>query len=285
MTVMGVLVAVAVLTHYGNTIRYVDETQATRNFWWQVAWRAPKIEEGVTLIAMYPNSPLSEDYFIWSPASFIYYPEKQSNNPVQVKLPAAVLDGNTVTQITTNGGVENPLRRGNYLERDFGNVLVMVQSSENSCVRFLNGNSPELNSFDDGRIVMVAPYSNLDAVVTEGEMPAVPTNVFGSEPERGWCFYYQQADFARQRGEWDEVTSLLDEALDKGYYPNDALEWIPFMQAYAVQGDVDEMREMTKLIVLDKYLRLQVCNNMKYLAENESLSAEVNEFIAKKVCE
>lgn len=284
-TALGVLVAVAVLTHYGNTIRYAYETEATRNFWWQAAWRAPKIEEGVTLLAMYPNSPLSEDYFIWSPANFIYYPEKQSNNPVVVKLPAAVLDGNTVVQVTTNGGVETPLRRGNYLERDFGNVLVMVQSSANSCVRFINGNLPELNSFDDGRIVMVAPYSNLDAVVTDGEMPVVPSQVFGSEPERGWCYYYQQSDLARQRGDWDAIPDFLDEALTKGYYPNDPLEWIPFMQAYAVQGNVDEMREMTKLIVLDKYLRLQVCNNMKYLAENESLSSEVNEFITKKICE
>ena len=284
-TVMGVLIVVAVLTHYGNTIRYVDETQATRNFWWQVAWRAPQIEAGVTLLAMYPGSPLSEDYFIWSPANFIYYHEKQSSNPVVVKLPAAVLDGNTVTQVTTNGGVETPLRRGNYLERDFGNVLVMVQSSPNSCVRFINGASPELNSFDDGRIVMVAPYSKLDSVVTDGAIPVVPEHVFGNEPERGWCFYYQQADLARQRGEWNAVTTSLDEALDKGYYPNDPLEWIPFMQAYAVQGNVDEMREMTKLIVLDKYLRLQVCNNMKYLAENETLSSEVNEFIAKKICE
>jgi hypothetical protein len=285
LTVLGVLAAVAVLTHYGNTVRYADETQATRNFWWQVAWRAPMIEEGVTLLALYPNSPLSEDYFIWGPANMIYYPQKQPNHPVMVKLPAAVLDGNTVTQVTTNGGVETPLRRGNYLERDFGNVLVMVQSSPNSCVRFLNGASPELNAFDDGRIMQVAPYSKLDAVVTDGEMPSVPEHVFGSEPERGWCFYYQQADLARQRGDWQAVTDLLDEALDKGYYPNDPLEWIPFMQAYAVQGDVNEMREMTKLIVLDKYLRLQVCNNMKYLAENEALSTEVNDFITKRICE
>ena len=284
-TVLGVLVSIAVMTHYGNTIRYAYETEATRNFWWQVAWRAPKIEEGVTLLAMYPGSPLAEDYFIWGPANMIYYPEKQSNNPVTVKLPAAVLDGNTVTQVTTNGGVETPLRRGNYLERDFGNVLVMVQSSENSCVRFINGASPELNSYDDGRIVMVAPHSRLEAVATDGEIPTVPEHVFGSEPERGWCFYYQQADLARQRSEWDKIPALLNEALDKGYYPNDPLEWIPFMQAYAMQGNVEEIREMTKLVVLDRYLRLQVCNNMKYLAENETLSSEVNDFITKRICE
>ena len=279
------LLGVSVLTHHGNAVRVADETEATRNFWWQVAWRAPKIQDGVTLIVLYPGSPLSEDYFIWGPANFIYYPEKQDANPLTIKLPAAVLDGSTVTQITTNGGVETPLRRGNYLERDFGNVLVMTQSSADSCVRFINGKSPELNSFDDGRIVMVAPYSKLEAVVTEGEIPAVPLEIFGAEPERGWCYYYQQADLARQRGDWSEVTTLLDEALDKGYYPNDPLEWIPFMQAYAVQGNVDEISKMTKLVILDKYLRLQVCNNMKYLARNETLSDEANEFIMKKICE
>lgn len=279
------LLGVSVLTHHGNAVRVADETGATRNFWWQAAWRAPMIREGVTLIALYPGSALSEDYFIWGPANFIYYPEKQDKNPLVVKLPAAVLDGNTVTQIATNGGVETPLRRGNYLERDFGNVLVMVQSSSGSCVRFIDGDSPELNSFDDGRIVLVAPYSSLDSVITEGEMPVVPTNVFGAEPERGWCFYYQQADLARQRGDWNAIPVLLDEALEKGYYPNDPLEWIPFMQAYAVQGNLEKIGDMTKLVVLDKYLRLQVCNSMKHLAENETLSAEVDDFIAKKICE
>lgn len=279
------LLGVSVLTHHGNAVRVADETEATRNFWWQVAWRAPKIKEGVTLITLYPGSPLSEDYFIWGPANFIYYPEKQNANPLVIKLPAAVLDGNTVTQITTDGGVETPLRRGNYLERDFGNVLVVTQSNPDSCVRFINGASPELNSYDDGRITMVAPYSKLDAVVTEGETPAVPVEIFGAEPEHGWCYYYQQADLARQREEWDTVTTLLEEALDKGYYPNDPLEWIPFMQAYAVQGKVDEINKMTKLVILDKYLRLQVCNNMKYLAGKEPLPDGVDEIITKKICQ
>ncbi len=283
-TVVGLLVAVAILTHYGNTIRSVYETEATRNFWWQVAWRAPQIEEGVTLIALYPGSPLSEDYFIWSPANFIYYPEKQSNDPVVVKLPAAVLDGNTVTQITTNGGVETPLRRGNYLERDFGNVLVMVQSSSDSCVRFIDGRSPELNSYDDGRIVMVAPYSRLDSVTTDGEAPVVTEEVFGTEPERGWCYYYQQADLARQRGDWESIPVLLNEALDKGYYPNDGLEWMPFMQAYAVQGDVEEIKSMLKLVAADKYLRLQVCNSMKSLMTSETLDGDVTALIEKNIC-
>ena len=282
--VMGVLVSIAVMTHYGNTIRYVYETEATRNFWWQVAWRAPQIEEGVTLIASYPGSPLAEDYFIWGPANFIYYPEKQSNNPVVVKLPAAVLTGDVINQITTNGGVETPLRRGNYLERDFGNVLVMIQTNPNGCVRLINGDAPELSPSDADRLVLIAPHSRLNAVIAEGESPTPPANIFGAEPEHGWCYYYQKADLARQRGEWEKISMLLEQALAAGEYPNDSLEWMPFLQASAVLDDVDKVRSTVKLVIADKFLRLQVCEIMTDFMKKETLSDEMKSVIEHGIC-
>jgi hypothetical protein len=285
-TVLSLFVAIAILTHYGNAMRYVNETAATRNFWWQVSWRAPMIKEGVTLIASYPQSGLSEDYFIWGPANFIYYPEKQNANPVEIKLPAAVITRDVINQITTNGGTETPLRRGNYLERDFGNVLVIIQSSSNGCVRFINGDAPELSPNDADRLILIAPHSKLENVlVAETESPPVPSYVFSKEPERGWCYYYQKADLARQRGKWEQIPILLKEALDKGYYPEDALEWMPFLQAYAVQGNVEKMRSTLKLVALNKQLSLQTCAIMRNFIEQETLNQEVIDFIQKKVCE
>jgi hypothetical protein len=283
-TVIGILVSVAVLTHYGNTIRSVYETKATRNFWQQVAWRAPNIEDGVTLVVSYPNSPLAEDYFIWGPANFIYRPEKQSANPVIIKLPAAVLTGDVVNQIVADNGVETPLRRGNYLERDFGNVLVMIQTSENGCVRIIDGNAPELSPADADRLKLIAPRSRLDAVITDGESPTLPANIFGKEPEHGWCYFYQKADLARQRGEWEKVPALLNQALDGGYYPNDSLEWMPFLQAAAIQDDVKQVREMTKILTADKILGIQVCNLMTGFAQKETLSDEMKATIEQGIC-
>ncbi len=282
--VIGILVSIAVLTHYGNTIRSVYETKATRNFWQQVAWRAPNIEDGVTLIASYPNSPLAEDYFIWGPANFIYRPEKQSANPVVIKLPAAVLTGDVVNQIAAGNGVETPLRRGNYLERDFGNVLVMIQTSENGCVRIIDGDAPELSPSDADRLKLIAPRSRLGAVITDGESPTPPANIFGTEPEHGWCYFYQKADLARQRGEWEEIPVLLNQALDGGYYPNDSLEWMPFLQAAAVQDDVKQVREMTKILTADKILGIQVCSLMTDFAQKETLSGEMKSAIEQGIC-
>jgi len=279
------LVAVAILAHYGNAVKAADETHATRNFWWQAAWRAPQIKEGTTLLASYVGSPLSEDYFVWGPANLIYYPEPQNGPQVRVKLPAAVLaDNNVVIKTITNGGSETPLRRGNFLERNFGNVLVMAQSSSNRCVRFIDGDAPELSPADQQRLFLVAPFSNLDNVVTEGESKIPPAIIFGEEPVHGWCYFYQKADLARQRAEWEQIPDLLNKALDNGYYPEDPLEWMPFLQASAVLGDEDQVRKMAKLIATDKFLLKQACIIMTEFRNNETLSTDMILVIEKNIC-
>ncbi len=282
--VLVFFVMVAVLTHYGNAVTAANETDATRNFWWQAAWRAPQIKEGTTLIASYPNGPLSEDYFVWGPANMIYYPEPQKAPEVMVKLPAAVLADNVVLKIISTGGTETPSRRGNYLERDFENVLVMIQTSANGCVRFINGNAPELSSSDLQRLFLVAPYSHLESVIPEGEFHTPPEVVFGAEPAHGWCFYYQKADLARQRGEWEQIPILLKEALANGNHPEDALEWMPFLQAAAVLGEVDQVRDTTKLIAIDKFLLGQACEIMTEFMNKETLKDEVVLVIEKNIC-
>lgn len=284
-SILSFFIAVAVMTHYGNAVKAVNETLATRNFWWQVAWRAPQIRPGVTLIASYPGSPLSEDYFVWGPANLIYYPEKQNANPVEIQLPAAVLTDDVVLKIITDGGVETPLRRGNYLERDFGNVLVMIQSQSNGCARIINGDVPELSPQDHQRLFLIAPNSQLENVIPTGEFQTPPFVVFGAEPERDWCFYYQKADLARQLGEWEQIPDLLKEALNQGYYPEDGLEWMPFLQAYAVLGNEDKMRATAKLVTTDKFLRLQVCDIMTSFMNQETLNDEIRTVIEHAICE
>ena len=195
-----------------------------------------------------------------------------------------MLTDDVVLEIATNGGVETPLRRGNYLERDFGNVLVMIQSRSNGCVRMINGDVPELSPLDQHRLLLIAPFSRLENVRTEGEFPTPPAVVFGGEPEHGWCYFYQKADLARQRGDWEQIPVLLKEALDAGHYPEDALEWMPFLQASAVLGDVEQMRSTAKLVTIDKFLRLQVCNIMTDFMEKETLNNEVKSVIEHNIC-
>ena len=285
MTLLGFLVAVSVLTHFGNAIRVMNETEVVRDFWWQVAWRAPGIRAGTTLVASYPGVGIQEDYFIWGPANLIYYPEKQNQVPIEIKLPAAVLTNDVVLKIMTGKGVETPERRGNFLTRDFDHVLFIVQTSQDSCVRILDGNATELSSRDSQRTMLVAPYSQLDTVLLDSAFHEPPQSIFGPEPAHEWCYYYQKAALARQQGNWETIHEIYREALNQGLYPNDSAEWIPFAQAYMILGDLDKLRALKKIIVADPYLTAQTCQILTDMAPDYDIEPKVRTFVQNSFCE
>jgi len=282
----GFLIAIAVMTHYGNSVRAAIETETVRNFWWQVAWRAPEFKPGVTLVANYPASAIQEDYFVWGPANFIYHPEKQQSVPIEIQLPAAVLTNDVITQILSQKGEESPLRRGNLLTRNFDNILVISQASTNSCVRIIDGGTAELSVLDQERIMLVAPNSNIENVLSEGDNPIPPSSVFGDEPVHDWCYYYQKASLARQRADWETIVSLGNEAQKIGLNPNDQIEWMPFLQAFAILNDVKEVKKLSTRINIESFYRYQACQNLNALTvSGYPLSSEMQDAVDKFFCE
>jgi hypothetical protein len=285
MALIGFLVAVSVLTHHANAVRVAGETAVIRNFWWQVAWRAPDIQYGATLLASYPGVGIQEDYFVWGPANLIYHPEKQAQVPIEIKLPAAVLSDEVVLKIMTGTGVETPERRGNALTRDFDNVLFIVQTSQDSCVRLIDGNAPELSSRDSHRTMVVAPYSRLDNVLPDTAFHEPPRTIFGAEPSHDWCYYYQKAALARQQEDWEAIRVLHQEALELGLYPNDSVEWLPFAQAYTALGDLDKLQTLKKIILADPYLTAQTCQILTAMSASHPIDPEIQTFVQNAFCE
>jgi hypothetical protein len=89
---------------------------------------------------------------------------------------------------------------------------------------------------------------------------APPSALFGPEPVHDWCYYYEKADLARQRGEWDEVVRLYREARGLGLEPADAIEWLPFYQALTVLGDWAAGEEVAKAFRADQPTFITYCN-------------------------
>ena len=282
LAVIAYLVFTAGLLHYANAVHAVQETEAIQNFWWQVAWRAPGIKPGTTLVASYPTSAIQEDYFLWGPANLIYYPQKQNLTPIEIKLPAAVLTNDVITQIVSNNGEESPSRRGNFLTRNFNNILVISQSGDNSCIRMLDEGVHELSASDEDRIMLIASNSKIDDVITQGVSPEPPLLIFGNEPPHNWCFYYQKAALARQQMDWQKVAQLGDKAQKLGLHPNDQIEWMPFLQAYAILGDQKQVKDISTRINTDPIYQHQACANLTALTE--SLSPEMQNSVNELFC-
>ena len=271
---VGLLTGLAVLTHFANAVNLAREADAVKNFWWQVSWRVPQMRAGATLAAQFPAS-IQEDYFLWGAANLIYHPEPQSAQPIEAPIGAVLLTPENMTRILTGKGVDEPDRRNTHVTMDYGNMLILAQTGPGACVRVLDGSQPELSVSDDPRIMLVASRSRIENVITEGQSPVPLEAAFGPEPEHGWCWYYQQASLARQMGDWERVAALGDEALKRGFYPSDSVEWFPFMQAYAALGRDKDLKKLSAILGADPFLESQACTILTKMAEAGRLAPEI----------
>jgi hypothetical protein len=260
------LLTIAVFTHHANSIRLANNTASLRSFWWQVSWRVPQLKPGTTLIANYPLASIEEDYFVWGPASLIYYPEAKSTEKINVELSAAVLNKYSILKIISDSTSNFVNRRMIRSTIDYQNILVLTQPSQGSCVQVIDGNAPLLSQFEDNGVMVISPHSNISNILLDEESHIPPEIVFGPEPPHDWCYYFEKADLARQRGDWDQVRGFGDEVLKKRLAPSDPIEWMPFLQAFAQAGDVDALQDINRFMKkVDPFVRQQVCQSLHSL--------------------
>ena len=289
--VVSSLVLVAGTTHVANATNYVAETTATRNFWWQVYWRAPGIKPDTTLLVEYPNIAIQEDYFVWGPANLIYAPQAQSGDTVQVPIEAVVLNQDTLAKIDMARSKRvtiSQLRRGNQTEADLRKLMVITQPAENACVRIWSPNAiVGSNEIDRPEIQLVAEWVN--PIVLGGEVdetatpPLMPAAYFGNEPEHGWCYYYQKAmlAYSGETQDWQSVRIIMEEALEKGLYPADSTEWYPLLQAYSAQGETAKLKPYISILGERPLAKRNACSLLWMVAKDES----TKEYVHQNFCE
>jgi hypothetical protein len=91
------------------------------------------------------------------------------------------------------------------------------------------------------------PLSNLSRIQTDSTPATLPASLFGAEPTHTWCYYFEKADLARQIGDWNKVAELGEEAATQGYTAITPVEWLPFIEADAHTGNMDDADKLTQL--------------------------------------
>jgi len=257
----ALLVGLAIVANYGNTVHYSLGWQHLRDFWWQVSWRAPDILPETVIVADYSLTPIYEDYFVWGPANLVYYPEPyQPEGLTRTPLSSIVLTPENLQGILMGQELADRERRGIISSQDLGKVLVFSMPSEGSCVHGIDGIAPELSDQEEDSVARIAPHSKIERIITDVAPHIPPAALFGSEPTHGWCYYYEKASLARQSGDWAEVTRLGDEAMANDLRPRDWVEWMPFLQAYAYMRRYEDANRLIPIVATTKYLKYQACN-------------------------
>jgi hypothetical protein len=279
------LVLLAVLTHYTASLRVLHEEQVIASFWQQVVWRAPGIKAGTTLVVNYPSINYAEDVdAVAGPANFLYFPERTSQIPVVYQL-IALPQMDYITKDVLAGGTKPYGYRTHVGEINYDNILVITQPTPNACVHLINSQWPRFSDQDSDQILLLGRYSKIQNVLTEARGLRPAKFIFGLEPAHTWCYYYQQAELALQEGNWEKIVQIGDKVTELKLTPNDRVEWAPFLQAYAFEGDEKAFKATAVKMDSSPYVRQEACNTLLKMQEiGYSFTAQVQSLMNEKLC-
>jgi hypothetical protein len=249
---VSILIAVSVGLHLriANDFRWSWINQ--KRVYWQLYWRAPWIEPATS----YLEDDLPFSYVMPTFSYHLLY--NQPRNPEE-RIGAFIRfnpDFVYNKEEWLAGKLMESEHRNFHFSANTKNSLVMYYhpEQENNCLWILEPSDKDHPLIPE--IVKLAlPLSNISRIKAENPYGEVPDPViFGKEPEKNWCYFYEKAALARQNQDWAKIVQLGDQAQEKGFNPsisaaNSPYEWIPFIQGYANQGNW----EMAEILIKTTY--------------------------------
>ncbi len=234
--ILSLVVGFSIGAHFqeGNAFRRGWEIQ--QRFFWNLAWRVPGLQPGTAILANELPLPYVTDNSLIAPLNWMYAPDYAGGD-----MPYVVLDIDTRLGRSLPGLEEDLSIVQRYRVTAFSGTTsqaLVVNFVQPGCLRVLD-------QYLDDSSRAVAPeteaaihLSRLDLIETAHDPPAtLPGRLRGGEPTQGWCYYFERADLARQREDWQAVASIGDQAFAQSDQPNQAEERIPFIEGYAHVGN------------------------------------------------
>lgn len=135
----------------------------------------------------------------------------------------------------------------NYLATTFsGNTskIIVINFSPPGCLRVLDPEIDPLNKLLPPLLRDAALLSNPDMI--QPENPVSLPDFYNPEIPRTWCYYFSQAELARQAGNWSQAAEIGNKAFKLGDRPNDPLENFTFIEAYAHIEQWEQARKLNK---------------------------------------
>jgi hypothetical protein len=146
--------------------------------------------------------------------------------------------------IATDFPIEADFRQFTFASSSRQSLVVYFEPDEGNCLWVLGAG----DDLRPGLPVLTrdaVPISDLDQILVDAPGTPPDAAVFGAEPAHTWCYYYQKAELARQQEDWAGIVALADESAALGFSPNNRVEWLPFVVAFAHTGAWDRALDLS----------------------------------------
>ncbi len=271
--ILTLLIGLAAGRQFLWSVDYLRDWQDQKNLFWQMTWRAPGLKPN-TLVLMNEKLSFYADNSISASLNWIYAPNILNDQiPYVLFYPTNRL-GKSLPALETGIPVHFT-----YIADDFdGNTsdALAFYYDPPACLRLLEPDLDADNRFilDESLMREASALSNADRILREPS--AVMPDIYGPEPEHGWCYYFQKADLARQFGDWEAVVKLGNQAFKLNDFPNNPVERFVFIEGYAHVGKWERALELSKVSyqVSKEYVGPLLCQLWKRIETETADSVE-----------
>ncbi|MFC1878737.1 hypothetical protein ACFLZW_02375 [Chloroflexota bacterium] len=265
--ILAVAVGLAAGMHFQTSLNYRQEWLSEKDFLWQLAWRAPGIEPGTTILTTELPFQYNWDNSLTAPLNWIYAPQIFSH-----KLPYLIYNVESrlsagEAELETGTPIDEYLRLTPFHGSTDQAIFVFYRPP--ACLKVIDPLIDQRFPDKPRYFKETLPFSNPDLILTNPASPAQPPeHILGPEPAHDWCYYFEKADLARQQGDWQQVAQIGDLALTEGkkFYRKNVTELMPFIEGYAHVGkwekavqhslEAHQIWENTQLMLCELWQRI-----------------------------
>jgi hypothetical protein len=247
---IGVLVGLAVGVHIRTSNVYRRDWEKQSRIYWQMVWRAGKLEANTPIIATGALSGYVNE-FSASAAINVLYESPIQNGNIEYWFFDLYDDFRANLEDLPNGITISGSHRNLNFSGSSSDAIYMHYSSNAQCVWFLNPSDVDnVQVPEDMRNqIQQSDLNPVNPGIQDDYRPDPFT--FGPEPEHTWCYYFQKIDLAKEREDWERVLGLWVEAQEQDFGPNNQFEMMPVINAHIEMQQIETALDLS----LDVYRR------------------------------
>jgi hypothetical protein len=269
--VLSCLIGLAVGLHAQTARSFQASWDKQRQLYWQLHWRAPALRANTLIVAdqeilffmgiyptafainlLYPQSTPPPQITYWFNAGF----EHMNFDDFAAGEPDA-FEKYGMTFKTTVKDV----------------VAITFEPGLDQCLWVLRPQVANARGLTPPASTWLEVSDTFRISAAPADMP--PAAIFGNEPQRTWCYYFEKADLARQFSRWEDAVQLWREAGDQQLRAPNGFEMIPFIEAFARVNAWQDAQALTRQAqVLPDRSTALLCDLWRDLASTGSPSAE-----------
>ena len=242
--ILSLLVGMSTAYQFSIANTYRRDWANQRNFFWQLAWRIPAMEENTALLTYELPLKYVSDLQLTAPLNWIYAPDLSDRD-----LPYVLFYLKTrfnSASLRADQPIQLKYRTVNFNGSTSNSVVIYKEAD--GCLRVLDPIYGNAETIPGANIYLVnaVSLSNPDLIKTDAPDLILDETLFGAEPAHDWCYYYAKAELARQQTNWEGVVKLYNQAQIDELTASMPVENLPFIEGFAMTGDTDMAIKLTE---------------------------------------